>query len=69
MCVVKSTIIDIITIVKSTIIPIYYIFLVDIVIKNRCPFREIQNIVKTIYFSQCIFRVCCLLFKLKNTHD
>ena len=28
-------------IVKSTIIIVYYIFLVDIAIKNSCPLREI----------------------------
>ena len=39
-------------IVKSTIIILYYIFLVDIAIKNIFPLRQILNIVKnTIYFS------------------
>ena len=39
-------------IVKSTIIILNYIFLVDIAIQNICPLRKIKSIVKnTIYFT------------------
>ena len=40
-------------IVKSTIIILNYIFLVDISIENSCPLI----VTNTVYFSQCIYNV------------
>ena len=43
------------SIIISTIIYLYYIFLVDVAIKNSCRLRELLNIeTNTIYFSAIV---------------